>query len=257
MELTHVVILSVVEGVSEFLPISSTGHLVLASKLAGIAQTEFLKSFEISIQLGAILAVVVLYWRTLLACVGIWQRVLVAFVPTGIAGFLFYGVIKRTLLGNIPVTLIMLLLGGVFLIVFEKLYRVSGKTKELKNVGMRSAFLIGVCQSISMIPGVSRAAASIIGGLVVGLNRKAAVEFSFLLAIPTMLAATGLDLFKTRFVYSNEEYFLLLTGFVGALLTALATVKFFLKFIQNHTFVVFGVYRIVAAVLFWLFVTKG
>lgn len=256
MEPTHAVILSVVEGITEFLPISSTGHLVLVSKLLGIAQTEFLKSFEISIQLGAILAVVVLYRRTLLTSVGIWQKVLVAFVPTGVAGFVFYGFVKSTLLGNIPVTLIALLLGGVFLIVFEKIYE-KEKDLDVEQMSWKQSVFIGFSQSVSMIPGVSRAAASIIGGLLVGLNRKAAVEFSFLLAIPTMLAATGLDLFKTRLVYSNEEYILLLVGFIGAFLTAVLSIKFLLSWVSRHSFVAFGVYRIVVAIVFWLFVTRG
>ncbi|MBI2268383.1 MAG: undecaprenyl-diphosphatase UppP [Candidatus Blackburnbacteria bacterium] len=256
MDLLDVLILSIVEGLSEFLPISSTGHLVLASKILNITQTDFVKSFEISIQLGAILAVVALYGRTILIEKKIWLRVLGAFIPTGILGFLLYGFIKRVLLGNEAVTLAALFIGGIFIILFEKLWKPKEEKTQLqiKSMSLRQAVLIGIFQSFSMIPGVSRAAATIFGGMILGLDRRSAVEFSFLLAIPTMLAATSLDLIKSDLAFTGEEYLLLAVGFMGTFTVALITVKYFLKFVQTHTFVPFGVYRIILAVLFWIVV---
>ena len=255
MDILHALILSVVEGISEFLPISSTGHLVLTSELLKIPQTEFVKSFEIIIQLGAILSVIVLYWRRLVESRQLSLKVLAAFLPTAVVGFALYKVIKVFLLGNTMVTLLALFLGGIALIVAEKFYKEQPHhLEELEKLTYKKAFLIGLAQSISVIPGVSRAAATIFGGLFLGLKRKAAVEFSFLLAIPTMAAATGLDLLKTSFSFSGQEWGVLSVGFIGAFITAIFAVKYFIKYIEHHTFVVFGIYRIVLAILFWLFI---
>jgi undecaprenyl-diphosphatase len=257
MDIFQTIVLSIVEGITEFLPISSTGHLILASNALRIPQTEFLKSFEIAIQLGAILAVVILYWKTLLMKRKLWLVLLFSFIPTAILGFLFYDFIKLVLLENTTVTLISLFVGGVVLIVLEKFYSANGKDShidDLEKLTLPKAIGIGLAQSLSMIPGVSRAAATIFGGLFSGLSRKAAVEFSFLLAIPTMTAATGLDLLKSGFLFNQNEWMILSIGFAGAFITALFAVKFFLKYIQNHTFIAFGVYRIILALLFWVFV---
>lgn len=251
------IILSVVEGISEFLPISSTGHLVLASDFLNIPQTEFVKSFEIIIQLGAILSVVVLYWKRLVTSKELSLKVLAGFIPTAIIGFALYNVVKFFLLGNTMITLWAIFLGGIALIVAERLYKEQPHhIDKLETMSYKSAVLIGLAQSISMIPGVSRSAATIFGGLFVGLKRKAAVEYSFLLAIPTMAAATALDLFKTSFSFNMQEWGVLAVGFIGSFVTAIFAVKYFIKYIEHHTFIVFGIYRIVLAVLFWLFIVN-
>ncbi len=249
-------ILAVVEGISEFLPISSTGHLILISEFLKIKQTSFVKSFEIIIQLGAILAVVFLYWKILIANKEVWKKILTAFIPTAIIGFIFYNVVKNFLLGNSFVTVVSLFIGGIILIILELIYKEKEHNAEkIEAISFKKAFLIGVFQSTSIIPGVSRAAATIIGALFLGAKRKTAVEFSFLLAIPTMLSATALDIYKGGFFsFSNQEYISLIIGFVGSFIIAIFSVKFLIKFIKNHTFITFGVYRIILAILFWLFI---
>jgi undecaprenyl-diphosphatase len=257
MDFFQAIILSIVEGITEFLPISSTGHLVLTADLLKIPQTEFVKSFEVIIQLGAILAVVVLYWRRFLQSKALWMRLFVAFVPTAILGFAFYKIIKQYLLGNPMVTLWALFLGGIALIVIEKLYKEKPHhLDKVEFLSLKKAFVIGLVQSIAMIPGVSRSAATIFGGLFMGLKRSAAVEFSFLLAVPTMAAATGLDLLKSNFSFSAQEVMALTVGFVGAFITALFAIKSFVRYVQHHSFIAFGIYRIVLALLFWFFIAR-
>lgn len=258
MDILQALILSAVEGFTEFLPISSTGHLVLASELLKIEQTNFVKSFEIIIQLGAILAIVFLYWKTLRENKDLWKKIAVAFLPAAIIGFTLYQLVKDVLLGNSYITVAALFIGGVALILLEFIYKEQEHHANTVNqINYKTAFLIGVAQSISIIPGVSRAGATIIGGLFLGVKRKAAVEFSFLLAIPTMIAATGLDLIKSDFSFSGPELTLLAIGLIGSFVTAVVAVKFLLSFIQAHTFIPFGVYRIVLAVLFFLLVLNN
>lgn len=255
MHILHVLIFGIVEGITEFLPISSTGHLMLTAKVLGISQSEFIKSFEIAIQLGAILAVVVLYWDKLIKGWEIWKRLLVAFMPTALVGALLYKMIKRCLLGNNEIVLWSLFTGGLFLVIFELLHREKkDAVEELSAVSYPQALAIGLFQSVAMIPGVSRAAATIIGGLVVGLKRKTIVEFSFLLAIPTMLAATAFDLFKCAQVFKPDQFVSLGIGFVISFLVAIIAIKFLLSFIKRHTFIAFGIYRIIIALLFWFIV---
>jgi undecaprenyl-diphosphatase len=257
MNILQALILSAVEGISEFLPISSTGHMILAADLLKIAQSGFVKDFEIIIQLGAILAIVVLYWSTLFKSVEVWKRIIVAFIPTGIIGLILFKFIKTYLLGNLYVTLISLLIGGVVLIVLELIYKEKDShIEKIEDMTLPKAFTIGLFQSIAVIPGVSRSAATIVGALFLGTKRKTAAEFSFILAVPTMLAATGLDLIKTNFSYSMNEWFMLAVGFIGAFVVALISVKLFLKYVQKNNFILFGVYRIVAAVLFYLIVLR-
>ena len=252
MTYLHTLILGIVEGVSEFLPISSTGHLILASTLLHLEQTDFQKSFQIAIQLGAILSVVVLYWRALLVNFEILKRVITAFIPTAILGFLFYKIIKRVLLGSNTVVLCSLLMGGIFLILFEVWHREKeSASEELSAISYSKSFMIGLCQAVAMIPGVSRSAATIIGGLILGIRRKTIVEFSFLLAVPTMVAATGLDLMKSGGHFSLEEFYLLFTGFITSFVVALLSIKWLIHFIKNHTFISFGIYRILISLLFW------
>lgn len=258
MNYLQALILSIVEGITEFLPISSTGHLILASEFLKIKQTDFVKGFEIIIQLGAILAVVFLYWKTLIANKEIWKKILVSFIPTGILGFIFYKIVKTFLLGNTYVTLVTLLVGGIILIILELIHKEKDHhVEKIESIGFKNAFLIGIFQSTAMIPGVSRSAATIIGALFLGTKRKTAVEFSFILAIPTMLAATILDISKSNFFsFTNYEYLSLIIGFIGSFIVAIFAIKFLLKFIKTNTFIPFGIYRIILAFLFWFFIIK-
>lgn len=244
----HSVILGIVEGITEFLPISSTGHLILTSKILRLETTDFLKSFEIAIQLGAILAVVFLYWRSFFVKFEVLKKVVVAFIPTALLGLIFYKIIKQFLLGSEQVVLWALFLGGIFLIIFEFFYREKQDAVEnIEKISWRQAIVIGLFQSLAMVPGVSRSAATIIGGLALGLKRKTIVEFSFLLAVPTMAAATGLDLIKSGGTFSLDQFWVIAVGFVCSFITALIAIKFLLNFIKNHSFIAFGVYRVILA----------
>ncbi len=249
MTYLHAIILGIVEGITEFLPISSTGHLILASELLHLPNTDFQKSFDIIIQLGAILAVAVLYFDKLIDAKKMWPKLLMAFIPTGIIGVTLYSFVKEYLIGNSFITIVALFVGGIILLFIDKLTKKSNL--EIEQSKPQNLITIGILQSISMIPGVSRSAASIIAGQLAGLNRQSAVEFSFLLAIPTMIAATGLDLFKTNFSFSPSEISLLSTGFITAFVTAFIAIKSFIRYVQNHSFAIFGIYRILLALLFW------
>jgi undecaprenyl-diphosphatase len=255
MNLIHVFILSLVEGLTEFLPISSTGHLILVSKLLGIMETDFVKTFEIVIQLGAILAVVVLYFKKFLSSINLLKKLFVAFVPTAIVGFTLYPLIKGVLLGSSSITLNALFWGGVALIGIEWfLKRKKTEAKKTSEVTYKQALIIGTFQSLSVIPGVSRAAATIVGGLLTGLNRTTATEFSFLLAVPTMVAAATLDIYKSRDMISQSGFLTLFIGTVLSFFFAVIAIKFLINYVKKHDFTAFGVYRIILAILFWIFV---
>jgi len=253
MTITQAIILGIVEGVTEFLPVSSTGHLILTSKLLGIGDSDFLKSFEIAIQFGAILAVVFLYWKKFVSGKEHWQKVLTAFLPTAIVGFLFYQLLKDYLLSNSLLVVWSLLVGGIILIVFE-IWHKKRVLPENDTISYKTSWLIGMFQSLAIIPGISRSGATIIGGLLMGINRKTIVEFSFLLAVPTMAAATGYDLLKSAGSFSFDQFYLLAIGFVVSFFIAWLSVKWLLHFIKNHTFIWFGVYRITIAILFYFLV---
>jgi undecaprenyl-diphosphatase len=246
----HAVILGVVEGITEFLPISSTAHLILASHALGIQETEFLKSFEIIIQLGAILSVVVLYWNRFLH-LEVLKKLVVAVIPTGVIGLTVYKAIKGYLLGNIAVVLTTLLVGGVALIIFERFQQRDDRDVDFNEISYRKAFLIGLFQSIAVIPGVSRSAATIVGGSLLGVSKRTIVEFSFMLAVPTMLAASGLELVKNRTAL-NGNLEILAIGFVVSFLTAILAIKSFLGYIKKRDFSAFGWYRIVLAVVYYV-----
>jgi undecaprenyl-diphosphatase len=254
MNIIQSIILSIIEGLTEFLPISSTGHMILASSIMNIPEDAFVKTFEISIQIGAIMAIVLLYAKRFLQGISIYFKLAIAFLPTGIIGFLAYPYIKTYLFNPIIVS-ISLVLGGIVLILIDK--KVVGqesKTAELENISYKNAFFIGLFQSISMIPGVSRAAATIVGGIFNGLDKKQAIEFSFLLAVPTMFAATGYDLYKTTIGFSGHEIFLMSLGLVVAFITAWIAVKVFIKIVQNYGFKYFGYYRIIIGIIFLLLI---
>lgn len=250
MHLIHALILGAIEGITEFLPISSTAHLVLTSSLLHLETSDFLKSFEIIIQLGAIIAVGILYWKRLWKWETI-KKLFVAFLPTVVIGLVFYKLVKTYLLESTHLILWTLLLGGVLLIVFEFFYKEKKGEVRLDQITYKQALLIGLFQALAIIPGVSRAAATIVGGLLVGLPRRVIVEFSFLLAVPTMFAASALDIYKNHSSLFQDKLGLLIVGFVTAFIVALFSIKFLLRFIRNHNFIPFGIYRIVIAILFW------
>lgn len=255
MNILQAVFLSIVEGITEFLPISSTGHLILVSNLLKIEQTEFVKSFEIIIQLGAILAVVVIYFKKLFSYLNLnlYFKLFIAFLPSAIFGLFFYKYIKMYLIGNTSVVVWSLLIGGIAMLLFERFFKPNIQY-TIYNIPLSKLIIIGLFQIVSMIPGTSRALMTIFGGMVVGMNRKEATEFSFLLAIPTMLGASVLDLYKTELsVWSILDYKLLVIGFVGSFLTAYVVIKWLIKFVQNNNFKIFGWYRILLAILFFLF----
>ncbi len=250
MDIFQAVILGVVEGVTEFLPVSSTGHMVIAAHLLKMPHTEFLKTFEIAIQLGAIMAVAGMYWRTFLLDWDIGLRVLAAFVPTAVIGLLLYKVIKQYLLGNMLVVVWSLFIGGALLILFEMYFRPKQEPVEkLEKITYKQAIIIGLCQALAVIPGVSRSAATIVGGMFLGISRRTIVEFSFLLAVPTMLAATLLDVAKTDAVLSADEWGVLGVGFIVAFIVAWFSVKFLLRYITRYNFTPFGVYRVLLALV--------
>ena len=245
------IILGIVEGITEFLPISSTGHLILVSKLMNLAETPFVKSFMIIIQLGSILAVVVLYWKKIWSNSDIWKKVIVAFIPTAVIGLIFYKIVKTYLLGNITVTILALAIGGVVLVFFERWVKRPVPT-EAGSAGLTymQSFGVGVFQAIAIIPGVSRSTATIVGGQLIGVEKRAMIDFSFILAIPTMLAATGLDLIKNAGSFSSDQFGMLSLGFIVSFIVALLAVRTFLAYIQKNSFAAFGIYRILVAILF-------
>jgi undecaprenyl-diphosphatase len=257
MALIHSLILGLIEGFTEFLPVSSTAHLILASDILGLDQSAFVKTFEIVIQSGAILAVIVLYWKKFLD-VEILKKVIAAFIPTAIIGYILYKLVKNYLIGNITVVLWALAIGGVILIAFDYFFKPKqnyAAVNDIKSLTYGKAVTIGLVQAIAIIPGVSRSAATIIGGSFAGMSREAVVEFSFLLAVPTILAATGLDLVKNINSFSADQTGTLLIGFIAAFVTALMGIKFLLSFIRSKSWVWFGVYRLAIVTLFVLFLS--
>jgi len=254
MNIIQTIVLSIIEGITEFLPISSTGHMILASSIMNISEDAFVKTFEIAIQIGAIMAIALMYAKRFLQGLTIYIKLAVAFIPTGILGIFAYHYIKAYLFNPIVVS-ISLILGGIVLILIDKkMVSQQSKTDVLENISYKNAFFIGLFQSVSMIPGVSRAAATIIGGIFNGLDKKQALEFSFLLAVPTMVVATGYDLYKTPVVFTGHEVFLVCLGLVIAFITAWISVKVFINLVQNYGFKYFGYYRIILGIIFLLFV---
>lgn len=258
------VILSVVEGLTEFLPVSSTGHMILVSNILGIASDPFTKVFEVVIQFAAICAVIFIYWKTIVSSKSLVLKVASAFIPTAVLGLLLHSFIKAYLFESVLTVVIALFIGGIAIIFFEKWAekkRAASGTSEIEqspsvplaDITYKKAFFVGLWQSLAMIPGVSRSAATIIGGEAMGITRKSIVEFSFLLAIPTMLAATVLDLHSSSLAFTEGEWKLLAVGCIVSFAVAFLAVKSFLKYIQSHSFAVFGYYRIVLAIVYAIF----
>lgn len=251
------ILLAIVEGITEFIPVSSTGHLIITSSLLGISDQAFTKLFEVCIQLGAILSVVVLYrkkffdfsrWR-------FYLKLLAAFIPAIIMGLLFAKKIDALLESSLIVGM-MLLLGGIILLFIDQLFT-RQVIDEDKDMNYRNAFIIGWFQTLALIPGVSRSAAALIGGLQQKLTRKLAAEFSFFLAVPTMFAATVkklYDYYKDGFTLNHHDLILLITGNMIAFLVAMIAIRTFIKYLQKHSLRAFGVYRIIAGLLILLLV---
>lgn len=250
MSLLHALILGLVEGITEFLPVSSTAHLILAGHALRLADSEFLKSFEIIIQLGAILSVVVLYWTKFWNW-DVLKKLVVAVIPTGIIGLTVYKALKTYLLGNVIVVLTTLVIGGIALIIFERFPKRDVEEIDFSEITYGKALLIGLFQAIAIIPGVSRSAATIVGGSLIGISKRTIVEFSFMLAVPTMIAASALELVKGRSALAGH-YAPLAVGFVVSFITAIIAIKSFLSYIKKHDFAAFGWYRIVLALVYFL-----
>ena len=252
MTIIDAVILGIVEGLSEFLPISSTGHLILASTLLKLQQTDTHKVFEVIIQSGAILAVIYIYRQQLVSRIDLLKKLCFAFLPTGILGFLLYKLVKSFFQPSL--VSYSLIAGGIAFIGIERYLKNRPATVAgIQDVTYGQAFAIGLIQSLSMVPGVSRSGATIMGGLLTGLSRKDATEFSFLLALPTMLAATAYDIYKNHAIFNLGDWQNILVGFITSFLFAVIGIKCLLKFITSHTFIPFGIYRIVVGILFLVF----
>lgn len=243
MSLLQSIILAIVEGITEFLPVSSTGHMIIASSMMGIESEPFVKLFTVAIQLGAILSVVVLYWKRFFQSFDFYLKIGVAFIPSVIAGLFFKEYIDA-LLERVDVVGYTLLLGGVFFLFMDKIFKDENADQ---TVTFPKAFKIGLFQVIAMVPGVSRSAATIIGGLSQKLTRKNAAEFSFFLAVPTMFAATVLSIYNfytDGFTLSSGEINILIIGNIAAFIVAMVAIKSFITFLTKHGFSVFGYYRI-------------
>ena len=246
MNIIEAIILAIIEGLTEFLPVSSTGHMIIASSLMGIQSNEFVKLFTVAIQLGTILSVVVLYFKRFFKSFGFYIKLITAFIPAAVFGLLFSSKIDDLLESPLTVA-ITLLLGGIVLLFIDKLFK-EGEIDNSDDITYATAFKIGLFQCIAMIPGVSRSAASIIGGMTQKLTRKAAAEFSFFLAVPTMFGATAkkvLDFYQDGHVITGQEINLLIIGNVVGFIVALIAIKSFIGYLSKHGFRVFGIYRII------------
>jgi undecaprenyl-diphosphatase len=243
------IILAIVEGITEFLPVSSTGHMIIASAFMGIKNDPFTKVFEVAIQFGAILSVVVLYFKKFFKSFDFYFKLFVAFIPTAIIGLLLKKHIDA-LLENVWVVATTLLLGGIVLLFVDKWFQ-KNETEGEEEVTYKTGFIIGAFQCLAMIPGMSRSAATIIGGLTQKLTRKTAAEFSFFLAVPTMFAATAKSLYdeKDLILESTDKIPLLLLGNIVAFIVAMLAIKFFINILTKYGFKLFGYYRIALGTL--------
>lgn len=258
MNFLEAIILAVIEGLTEFLPVSSTGHMIIGSSLMGIAEDNFTKLFTIVIQLGAILSVVVIYFKRFFQSFQFYLKLLVAFIPAAILGVLFSDKID-SLLESPTTVAISLVIGGVILLFVDKWFNKPTITEE-KNISYLTALKIGFFQCIAMIPGVSRSAATIVGGMSQKLTRNAAAEFSFFLAVPTMLGATAkkmLDFFKDGNSFTGEQINLLIVGNIVAFIVAFLAIKSFISFVSKNGFKIFGIYRIVVGLIILILIFSG
>ncbi len=250
MSVIESIVLAIIEGLTEFLPVSSTGHIMIGSSLLGIASQPFTKVFTVAIQLGAILSVVVLYWKRFFQSINFYYKLAYAFLPAAVIGFLANDYIDA-LLERIDVVGFMLIFGGIIFLFIDKLFESNEKNPD-QRITYPVALKIGLFQCMAMIPGVSRSAATIIGGLTQKLNKKTAAEFSFFLAVPTMFAATAYKLFSfytSGLAFTTQEINLLVIGNVVAFIVAMIAIKSFITFLTKHGFKLFGYYRIIVGLI--------
>jgi len=257
MSLIDSIILGIIEGLTEFLPISSTAHMIVASALLNIKQTAAHVAFEVIIQLGATLAIVLIYLDKInFKKFDLWKKVFIAFLPLAIIGFLLKDYIEK--LFNIKTVAWMFIIGGIIFFIVEKIYKNKKvKINDVEKVSLKEALIIGFFQVFALIPGTSRSGATIVGGMLSGLSRKTAADFSFLLAIPTMLAASGYELIKNISSFKDENAIILATGFIVSFISAYISVKLFLKFVEKYTLIPFGIYRIIFGFLLLYLIQKG
>lgn len=258
MTLFETIIIAIVEGLTEFLPVSSTRHMIITQGFLGIKSDEFVKLFTICIQFGAILSVLVLYWKRFLQTMSFYYKLFVAFIPAAIIGFLA-GDFIDSLLENVIVVAVMLILGGVFMLFCDKWFN---KPQEDQTITYKKGFIIGLFQCIAMIPGVSRSMATIVGGMTQKLSRKTAAEFSFFLAVPTMLAASGYKLMQALITPEGKEILMnnmtsLVIGNIVAFIVAMLAIKFFINFLTKYGFKAFGYYRIIIGALILVLISFG
>jgi len=249
------ILLGIIEGFTEFLPISSTGHLIVASEFLNIEQTNITKAYEVIIQFAAILAVILNYREKFsIKKIELWKKLILAFIPIGAVGFVFSSQIKAMF--DIKIVAIMFIIGGIVFLIVEKFYKeTEHHIDDVEKVSYKQALYIGLAQIFALIPGTSRAGSTIIGAMLVKLNRKAAAEFSFLLAFPVMCATTGYDLLKHYKDFTDANFIVLGVGFITAFFVAYLTIKLFLKFLENFTFVAFGIYRILFGTILLIWFT--
>lgn len=253
MDIFDAIIIGTIEGFTEFLPISSTGHMIVASDFLGIEQSKLIKAYEVIIQLAAIFAVMILYRDKLKPSqIVLWQKIMVAFLPLAIIGYLFKDPIKE--LFSIEIVAWMFIVGGVIFLIVEYFYKEEkAHIANVDELSYKQALWIGIAQLFSFIPGTSRAGATIIGGMLLKMDRKSSAEFSFLLAIPVMGAVSGYDLLKHYQDFIGIDYTPFVVGFVVAFVVAYITIKLFLAFLARFSFVAFGIYRILFGIVLLAF----
>lgn len=253
MSIFEAIIIAIVEGITEFLPVSSTGHMIITQELLGMTIDDFVKAFTVNIQFGAILSVIVLYWKRFFQSIDFYLKLFVAFIPAAVIGFLMMDFID-SMLESVMVVAIMLVLGGIVLIFADKWFH---KPKPIQDITYTSAFKVGLYQCIAMIPGVSRSAATIIGGMTQGMTRKTAAEFSFFLAVPTMFAAAGYKLIQNYEIITSQNISTLLIGNLVAFVVAMIAIKTFIAILTRYGFKMFGYYRILVGLAILAMLAMG
>lgn len=258
MDILQSIFIAIVEGLTEFLPVSSTGHMIIAQKILNVESTDFVKAFTVIIQFGAILSVIVLYWKRFFQSWDFYKKLFIAFIPAAVLGFLFSDLIDD-MLESVLVVAIMLVIGGIFMLFVDKWFN---KVDEDQTVTNKKAFMIGLCQCIAMIPGVSRSMATIVGGMAQKLTRKNAAEFSFFLAVPTMFAASAYKLLQLilkpeGITVLQDNIGTLLIGNLVAFIVAILAIKFFIGFVTKYGFKAFGYYRIIVGGIIIILLLSG
>jgi undecaprenyl-diphosphatase len=249
MDILQAIIIGIIEGFTEFLPISSTGHMIVASEFLGIEQSAVVKAYEVIIQFAAILAVMLLYKDKInLKEIELWKKIISAFFPLAIVGFLLKDWIKEIF--TVSTVAWMFIIGGIIFILVEYFHNDKEKpSQEIEDITWKQAMIIGFGQIFSLVPGTSRAGSTIIAGMLSGVSRKASTEFSFLLAIPVMMAVSGYDLLKHYKDFIGADLTAFVVGFIVAFVVAYITIKMFIVFLQRFTFVAFGIYRIIFGII--------